>query len=92
MYRERLYQLHAGNNLEKEKVPKTSDKNRFDFIESVRKSKDQESIQLSTIPDPRYQWESDKLTVDTIRINGTTHVPPKSGLSGILLSAKTIYS
>ena len=25
--------------------------------------KDQESIQSSTIPDPGYQWESDKLTV-----------------------------
>ena len=25
--------------------------------------KDQESIQSSTIPDPRYQWEKDKLTV-----------------------------
>ena len=27
--------------------------------------KDQESIQSSTTPDPRYQWESDKLTADT---------------------------
>ena len=27
--------------------------------------KDQESIQLSTTPDPGYQRESDKLTVDT---------------------------
>ena len=27
--------------------------------------KDQESIQSSTTPDPEYQWESDKLTVDT---------------------------
>ena len=27
--------------------------------------KDQESIQLSTTPDPEYQWESDKLTADT---------------------------
>ena len=27
--------------------------------------KDQESIQSSTTPDPGYQWESDKLTVDT---------------------------
>ena len=26
---------------------------------------DQESIQSSTTPDPGYQWESDKLTVDT---------------------------
>ena len=25
----------------------------------------QESIQSSTTPDPGYQWESDKLTVDT---------------------------
>ena len=25
----------------------------------------QESIQSSTTPDPEYQWESDKLTVDT---------------------------
>ena len=27
--------------------------------------KDQELIQSSTTPDPGYQWESDKLTVDT---------------------------
>ena len=27
--------------------------------------KDQESIQSSTTPDPGYQWESDRLTVDT---------------------------
>ena len=27
--------------------------------------KDQESIQSSTTPDPGYQWESDKLIVDT---------------------------
>ena len=27
--------------------------------------KDQDSIQSSTTPDPGYQWESDKLTVDT---------------------------
>ena len=27
--------------------------------------KDQESIQSSTTPDPGYQWESDKLTLDT---------------------------
>ena len=27
--------------------------------------KDQISIQSSTTPDPGYQWESDKLTVDT---------------------------
>ena len=32
---------------------------------SKQGSKDQESIQSSTTPDPGYQWESDKLTVDT---------------------------
>ena len=31
----------------------------------ISKGQDQESIQSSTTPDPRYQWESDKLTVDT---------------------------
>ena len=31
----------------------------------VSKGQDQESIQSSTTPDPGYQWESDKLTVDT---------------------------
>ena len=35
------------------------------FIKSKRWCKDQESIQSSTTPDPRYQWESDKLTEDT---------------------------
>ena len=32
---------------------------------SKKGGKDQESIQSSTTPDPGYQWESDKLTVDT---------------------------
>ena len=32
------------------------------FLES-KDAKSQESIQLSTTPDPGYQWESDKLTV-----------------------------
>ena len=31
--------------------------------QSKRGCKDQLSIQLSTTPDPGYQWESDKLTV-----------------------------
>ena len=34
-------------------------------VESKLGCKDKESIQSSTIPDPGYQWESDKLTVDT---------------------------
>ena len=33
--------------------------------QSKRGCKDQESIQSSTKPDPGYQWESDKHTVDT---------------------------
>ena len=37
------------------------------YLDSVAtkkvRCKDQESIQSSTTPDPRYQWESDKLTV-----------------------------
>ena len=33
--------------------------------ESKQGCKVQESIQSSTTPDPGYQWESDKLTVDT---------------------------
>ena len=33
--------------------------------QSKYECKDQESIQSSTTPDPGYQWESDKLTVDT---------------------------
>ena len=33
--------------------------------QSKQGCKDQESIQSSTTPDPGYQWESDKLTVDT---------------------------
>ena len=32
---------------------------------SIAKSKQGLSIQLSTTPDPGYQWENDKLTVDT---------------------------
>ena len=30
---------------------------------SKKESKDQESIQLSTIPDPGHQWESDNVTI-----------------------------
>ena len=37
----------------------------FQLLQSKYGCKDQESIQLSTPPDPGYQWESDKLTVDT---------------------------
>ena len=37
----------------------------FCYKKSKSGCKDQESIQLSTTPDPGYQWESDKLTVDT---------------------------
>ena len=33
------------------------------LIQSKKDGKDQESIQLSTTPDPGYQWESNKLTV-----------------------------
>ena len=44
----------------------------------VYKSKEgckyQESIQSSTTPDPGYQWESDKLTVDTT--NDSQEVSP----------------
>ena len=32
-------------------------------MQGKKDSKDQESIQLSTIPNPGYQWESNKLTV-----------------------------
>ena len=35
----------------------------FADIEKPKGCKDQESIQLSTTPDPGYQWENDKLTV-----------------------------
>ena len=31
--------------------------------ESKKEDKDQESIQLSTTPDPGYQWESDTFTI-----------------------------
>ena len=34
-----------------------------DINQSKLGCKDQESIQSSTIPDPGYQWESDKLSV-----------------------------
>ena len=37
----------------------------FWYCKSKKGCKDQESIQSSTTPDPGYQWESDKLTVDT---------------------------
>ena len=30
---------------------------------SKKENKDQESIQLSTTPDPGYQWESDNVTI-----------------------------
>ena len=33
------------------------------LIQSKKDSKDQESTQSSTTPDPGYQWESNKLTV-----------------------------
>ena len=35
------------------------------IAQSKKGCKDQESIQSSTTPDPRFQWESDKLTADT---------------------------
>ena len=35
------------------------------LVQSKQGCKDQESIQSSTTPDQGYQWESDKLTVDT---------------------------
>ena len=35
------------------------------LFQSKQGCKDQESTQSSTTPDPGYQWESDKLTVDT---------------------------
>ena len=37
----------------------------INYHQSKQGCKDQESIQSSTTPDPGYQWESDKLTVDT---------------------------
>ena len=33
------------------------------FIQSKKEGNDQESIQLSTTPDPGYQWESDNFTI-----------------------------
>ena len=41
------------------------DTDMIDSCQSKKEGKDQESIQSSTTPDPGYQWESDKLTVDT---------------------------
>ena len=32
------------------------------LYQSKKEGKDQESIQLSTTPDPGYQWESDNVT------------------------------
>ena len=32
-------------------------------IQGKKEGKDQESIQLSTTPDPGYQWESDNVTI-----------------------------
>ena len=49
--------------------------------------KDQESIQLSTTPDPGYQWESDNVTV--------IHHKPKFngiGLSDLVIFAVTCHS
>ena len=45
--------------------PKRSGSNNIGdwLIQSKKDGKDQESIQSSTTPDPRYQWESNKLTV-----------------------------
>ena len=42
-----------------------SGKSIYTYAQSKQGCKDQESIQSSTTPDPGYQWESDKLTVDT---------------------------
>ena len=43
--------------------------NVIDFKQRKQGCKDQESTQSSTTPDPGYQWESDKLTVDTTNEN-----------------------
>ena len=40
-----------------------ADPSHYLFAHSKKGCKDQESIQSSPTPDPRYQWESDKLTV-----------------------------
>ena len=46
-------------------LPQRSESNHIGdwLIQSKKDSKDQESIQSSTTPDPGYQWESNKLTV-----------------------------
>ena len=46
-------------------LPQRSESNNIGdwLIQSKKDSKDQESIQSSTTPDPGYQWESNKLTV-----------------------------
>ena len=36
---------------------------RKNSFKSKKESKDQESIQSSTTPDPGYQWESDNITI-----------------------------
>ena len=36
---------------------------RLFYYKSTKEGKDQESIQSSTTPDPRYPWESNKLTI-----------------------------
>ena len=46
-----------------------SDGQKTHSSKSKQGCKDQESIQSSTTPDPGYQWESDKLTVDTTNEN-----------------------
>ena len=35
----------------------------FKGFKSKKEGEDQESIQPSTTPDPRYQWESDNITI-----------------------------
>ena len=51
--------------LQKHPPPKPSESNNICdwLIQSKKDGKDQKSIQLSTTPDPGYQWESDKLTL-----------------------------
>ena len=36
----------------------------YNYFESKKEGKDQESIQSSTTPDPGYQWESDNVTIN----------------------------
>ena len=38
-------------------------RSKFSNFQSKKKGKDQVSIQLSTTPDPGYQWESDNFTI-----------------------------